>query len=108
MGFVHPIVHVEELTVSSSEDTEVVCLTQELEIGVGDALGISLSEVHARYFWDSDNGEDWVEELVVVQNYRDLDNPNTTQTLEYTKDKYNVKIRKQRVSPEVPPTTYKD
>jgi hypothetical protein len=22
------------------------------------------------------------------------DNPNTTQTLEYTKDKYNVKIRK--------------
>jgi hypothetical protein len=24
----------------------------------------------------------------------DGDNPNTTQTLEYTKDKYNVKIRK--------------
>jgi hypothetical protein len=24
----------------------------------------------------------------------DADNPNTTQTLEYTKDKYNVKIRK--------------
>jgi hypothetical protein len=23
-----------------------------------------------------------------------IDNPNTTQTLEYTKDKYNVKIRK--------------
>jgi hypothetical protein len=35
------------------------------------------------------------------------DNPNTTQTLEYTKDKYNAKIRKQRVSPKVPPTTYK-
>jgi hypothetical protein len=34
------------------------------------------------------------------------DNPNTTQTLEYTKDKYNVKIIKQRVSPKVPPTTY--
>jgi hypothetical protein len=35
------------------------------------------------------------------------DYPNTTQTLEYTKDKYNVKIIKQRVSPKVPPTTYK-
>jgi hypothetical protein len=34
-------------------------------------------------------------------------NRNTTQTLEYAKDKYNVKIRKQRVSPKVPPTTYK-
>jgi hypothetical protein len=28
-------------------------------------------------------------------------------TLEYTKEKYNVKIIKKRVSPEVPPTTYK-
>jgi hypothetical protein len=36
-----------------------------------------------------------------------IDNPNTTQTLEYTKDKYNAKIIKQRVSPKVPPTTYK-
>jgi hypothetical protein len=36
------------------------------------------------------------------------DNPNTTQALEYTKDKYNVKIIKRRVSPKVPPTTYKD
>jgi hypothetical protein len=35
------------------------------------------------------------------------DNPNTTQTLEYTKDKYNVKIRKQRVFPKIPPTTDK-
>jgi hypothetical protein len=35
------------------------------------------------------------------------DNPNTTQTLEYTKDKYNAKIRKQGVSPKVSPTTYK-
>jgi hypothetical protein len=34
------------------------------------------------------------------------DNPNTTQTLEYTKDKYNAKIRNERVSPKVPPTTY--
>jgi hypothetical protein len=35
------------------------------------------------------------------------DNLNTTQTLEYTKDKYNVKIIKRRVSPKVPPTIYK-
>jgi hypothetical protein len=34
------------------------------------------------------------------------DNPNTTQTLEYTKDKYNVKIIKRKVSPKVSPTTY--
>jgi hypothetical protein len=34
------------------------------------------------------------------------DNPNTTLTLEYTKDKYNAKIIKQKVSPKVPPTTY--
>jgi hypothetical protein len=35
-----------------------------------------------------------------------IDNPNTTQTPECTKDKYNVKIIKCRVSPKVPPTTY--
>jgi hypothetical protein len=34
------------------------------------------------------------------------DNPNTAHTLEYTKDKYNAKIIKQRVSPKVPPTTF--
>jgi hypothetical protein len=34
------------------------------------------------------------------------DNPNTQQTLEYTKDKYNVKIMKRKVSPKVSPTTY--
>jgi hypothetical protein len=34
------------------------------------------------------------------------DNPNTTQTPEYTKDKYNVKIIKQKVSPKVSSTTY--
>jgi hypothetical protein len=35
------------------------------------------------------------------------DNPNTTQTLEFTKGKYNAKITKQRVSPKVPPTPTK-
>jgi hypothetical protein len=34
------------------------------------------------------------------------DNLNTTQAPEYTKDKYNVKIIKQKVSPKVSPTTY--
>jgi hypothetical protein len=34
------------------------------------------------------------------------DNLYTTQALEYTKDKYNVKIIKQKVSPKVLPTTY--
>jgi hypothetical protein len=33
-------------------------------------------------------------------------NPNTTQTPECTKDKYNAKIKSERVSPKVPPTTY--
>jgi hypothetical protein len=34
-----------------------------------------------------------------------IDNPNTQQTLEYTKDKYNVKMMKRKVSPKVSPTT---
>jgi hypothetical protein len=68
MEVVHPIIYMEDLTISLSEDAEVACLTQELELGVSDALGISLSEVHARYFWDSDIGSDLVEEW----NLRDI------------------------------------
>jgi hypothetical protein len=34
------------------------------------------------------------------------DNLNTTQAPEYTKDKYNVKIIKRKISPKVSPTTY--
>jgi hypothetical protein len=37
--------------------------------------------------------------------YEHADNPNTQQTPEYTKDKYNVKIMKRKVSPKVSPTT---
>jgi hypothetical protein len=33
----------------------------------------------------------------------DVDNLNTTQALEYTKDKYNVKIIKRKVSPHQQP-----
>jgi hypothetical protein len=39
------VVRVEELTRSLLEDAEVVHLMQELELGVGEALGLSLSEV---------------------------------------------------------------
>jgi hypothetical protein len=39
------VVRVEELTSSLSEDAEVTRLTQELELGVGEALGLSLLEV---------------------------------------------------------------
>jgi hypothetical protein len=46
----HLVVRVEDLTISLSEDAEVVHLTQELELGASNALGISLSEVCARYF----------------------------------------------------------
>jgi hypothetical protein len=46
MEVVHLIIHVEDLTVSSSEEAEVVHSIQELELGVGNALGLSLSEVH--------------------------------------------------------------
>jgi hypothetical protein len=35
-----------------------------------------------------------------------VDNINTTQTPECTKDKYNAKIKSERVSPKVPPTIY--
>jgi hypothetical protein len=34
------------------------------------------------------------------------DNLHTTQTLDCTKDKYNAKIKSERVSPKVSPTTY--
>jgi hypothetical protein len=45
-------------------------LMGELELGVSEALGISLSEVYAWYFQDSDEGEsdkDW--DLVEECNY---------------------------------------
>jgi hypothetical protein len=35
-----------------------------------------------------------------------VDNLNTTQTPECTKDKYNAEIKSERVSPKVSPTTY--
>jgi hypothetical protein len=45
--------------------------------------------------WDNIAQAMWDSYLEVVNNgIHDGDNLNTTQTLEYTKDKYNVKIRK--------------
>jgi hypothetical protein len=43
---------------------------------------------------------------VIPLQIQHVDNLNTTQTLEYTKHTYNVKIIKQKVSPKVSPTTY--
>jgi hypothetical protein len=65
---VHPIVRLKELTRSSSEELEVVRLTQELGLGVSEILGVSLSEVCTRYFVDSDAGTKLVEE----RNYGDV------------------------------------
>jgi hypothetical protein len=45
MKVAHPIISVEDLTASLSEEVEVVHLMQELELGVSKALGMSLSEV---------------------------------------------------------------
>jgi hypothetical protein len=53
---VPPLVAVEELTQTSS-DEEMGRWMEELELGVSEALGISLSEVRARYFLDSDKSE---------------------------------------------------
>jgi hypothetical protein len=44
----HPVMHMKEFTALSSEETEVVCLMQELELWVIAALGISLLEVLPR------------------------------------------------------------
>jgi hypothetical protein len=52
------IVAVTDLTKSSSDDEEVSWLMENLEVGVSEALGISLSEVCACYSWDSDEGKD--------------------------------------------------
>jgi hypothetical protein len=41
-----------------SDDEEVGNLMEDLGLGVSGALGSSPSEVHAQYFWDSDEGKD--------------------------------------------------
>jgi hypothetical protein len=52
-----------------------------------------------------DGGGGAVMKVVMAVRHGDGDNPNTQQTPEYTKDKYNVKIMKRKVSPKVSPTT---
>jgi hypothetical protein len=56
---------------SSSEDAEVGRLMEELELGVSEALGMSLLEVCAWYFRDSSKGEDSKvgRDLVEERNY---------------------------------------
>jgi hypothetical protein len=41
----------------SSLDAEIGRQVDELEYGVGEALGISLSEVQDQYFWDNDSSK---------------------------------------------------
>jgi hypothetical protein len=53
---VPPIIAVVELTRLSSEDEKVGQLMEELELGVSEALGMSLSKLRAWYFQDSDKG----------------------------------------------------
>jgi hypothetical protein len=53
---VPPIVAITDLARSLS-DKEVGNLMEDLELGVSKALGISLLEVHAQYFQDSDKGK---------------------------------------------------
>jgi hypothetical protein len=55
---VPPVIAAADLTRLLSEEEEVNNLMEELELGVSEALGISLSEVHAKYFQDSDEGRD--------------------------------------------------
>jgi hypothetical protein len=54
---VAPIVAIVELTRLLPEDEEVGWLVEDSELGVSKALGISLSEVCAQYFRDSDKGK---------------------------------------------------
>jgi hypothetical protein len=42
------------------------------------------------------NVEGGIEVTIDVRGHPSVDNPNTTQTLEYTKDKYNAKIIKRK------------
>jgi hypothetical protein len=55
---VPPLVAATDLTMMSSDDKEVGQLMEESELGVSEALGISLSEVQVQYFRDSDKGEE--------------------------------------------------
>jgi hypothetical protein len=64
-----------ELTRLSSGDEEVGWLMEDLELGVSKVLGISLLEVHAHYFQDSDEGKGSEDseigrDLVEEHNYR--------------------------------------
>jgi hypothetical protein len=51
-------VAIADLTRTSS-DEEMGKQMEDLELGVSEALGISLLEVQARYFWDSDESMAW-------------------------------------------------
>jgi hypothetical protein len=80
---VPPLIPIADLTRMSSDEEQM----EELELGVSEALGISLSEVQAWYFQDSDQSraqdleseceyehwlDEWVEECrLQLQSYRE-------------------------------------
>jgi hypothetical protein len=68
---VPPVIAVVDLTQLSSDEEEVGNLMEDLELGVSKALGVSLLEVHAQYFRDSDEGEssEMGRDLVDEHNY---------------------------------------
>jgi hypothetical protein len=68
MEVAHPVIPIEDLRESFLEDVEVLHLSREMERNIGEALRISLSKVQARYFRDSDIGDQLVEE----RNYGDV------------------------------------
>jgi hypothetical protein len=55
---------------------------EEVELGVSEVLGVSLSEVCTMYFGDSDIGEDLVEE----RNYGDVIKNHYQSSRFFTKD----------------------
>jgi hypothetical protein len=71
---VPPVVTLESLTMSSPVDSEVDQLARDLEMSVGDTLGVSLLEVCTWYFRDSDEGADSEisQDLVEERNYGNM------------------------------------
>jgi hypothetical protein len=73
LGSCTTLIRVEELNKSSSAEG-MDHLMGDLQLGVSDALGVSLSEVCAWYFQDSDEGDECEvdQNLVEEHNYGDM------------------------------------
>jgi hypothetical protein len=82
-----------------SEAVKTIRTCQNLSEKNGTHLGLLL--LHVGPNGDGFGGQAFMEHYSTCG-----DNPNTTQTPEYTKDEYNARIIKRKVSPKVSPTTY--